>query len=149
MPSPPSILFRIIRPGRYWDVVQRHLPLAALTALPLAAAALVLPARLPLPACRFLKLTSYPCPFCGYTRAFYSIAHGHWYEALFNCPLAFPVFGAIAAVFTWHTAGLVTGRIIERGEMLKLNGRRGKLLIIAITALLLANWLFRLSRGLA
>ncbi len=110
-------------------------------------AALLIAALVPLTligtfhACPFLRLTGYPCMFCGMTRAFMAMAHGHVAGAWRISPLGVPLFLATLAAFFWGTAGLVTGR--------KLLLRWPWRWIAAVGAILLvANWIYRLSSGL-
>jgi hypothetical protein len=137
-----------VRPQSYWDVVGVHLPLALMTGIPLLLACLVPLKLLPMIPCTFLRLTGYPGPFCGFTRAFWAISNGQWSNALANCPLAGLLYVLVVCVFIWNAAGLWCGVIFKPGQMLALSRRQGRYIIGLISVLFLINWVYRLSMGL-
>ena len=134
------------RPDSYWDVAVLHLPLALITGIALILPHLVACDDLPLIPCTFLKLTGYPCPFCGLTRSFWAMAHGSWGAAATRAPLACLIYGATALLFAWHTAGLLTGLRIRSG-FFRFSGSRLVIWLMVVTVLL--NWAYRLSLGLS
>lgn len=142
-----SLFFSAWRPASYWDVVGPHLPLALVAGLPLLLAALVPLDRLPLRACTFLEWTGRPCPFCGLTRSFWAMAGGDWGFAVTNYPLAAPFYLAVAAVFAWNAAALLSGARLTRGRLLIL-GRWRRPALVTAALLLAANWGYRLALGL-
>jgi hypothetical protein len=92
-------------------------------------------------ACPFLRLTGYPCMFCGLTRAFSALAHGHIADAWHISPVGVPLFLATLAAFGWGVACLVTGKkLLLRWPWRWIAG--------AGAVLLLANWIYRLTAGL-
>jgi hypothetical protein len=55
--------------------------------------------------CPFYWLTARPCPLCGITRAFCSLAKGHWTQAIhFHAlsPLAFVMLFSLFWKFRWR-----------------------------------------------
>ena len=139
--------FTRVRPRSYWDVVGAHLPLALITGMPLLISFLVPLKLLPMIPCTLLRFTGYPCPFCGFTRAFWALSHGSWSDALLSYPLAGLLYMLIVCVFIWNTAGLLGGIIIGRGTMLRLDLRQTGWIIGLIFILFLINWGYRLSMG--
>jgi hypothetical protein len=139
-------VFRI-RPQSYWDVVGVHLPLALITGIPLLISYLVPLKLLPMIPCTLLRFTGYPCPFCGFTRAFWAISNGAWSDALLGYPLAGLLYVLIVFVFIWNTAGLLGGIIIARGTMLRFEPRQTGWIIGLFFMLFLINWAYRLSMG--
>lgn len=136
-----------LRPTSYWTVVVYHLPLALI-----AVAALLLPycfplGKLPLIPCTFLHLTGYPCPLCGYTRAFWAISAGEWGVALANSPLSIAVYLMTWIVFVWNGAALISGVVLSRGPRLKMGNAFRRKAITAALMLLAANWAYRLGMG--
>ncbi|MBN1278032.1 MAG: DUF2752 domain-containing protein [Deltaproteobacteria bacterium] len=134
------------RPSSYWDVISAHLPFALITGTVLLASILVPVVPSPLKICTFLKLTGYPCPFCGFTRSFLALGHGGWAFAMHNCPLSVLLYCLTIFVFAWNTAGLLAGVIIRRGRFLRLKPVRPWLIIII--GLFALNWMYRLFSGL-
>jgi hypothetical protein len=140
--------FSCSRPQSYWDVVGLHLPLALLTGMPLLLSYLVPLQLLPMIPCTLLRFTGYPCPFCGFTRAFWAMSQGAWSEALLDYPLVGLLYVLIVCVFIWNTAGLLGGIIISRGTKLRLDRRHTGWIIALIFMLFLINWVYRLNMGL-
>ena len=136
------------RPQSYWDVVGVHLPLALITGIPLLISWLFPLQLLPMIHCTLLRFTGYPCPFCGFTRAFWAMSHGAWSDALLGYPLVGLLYGLIVCVFIWNTAGLLGGIVIARGTMFRLDPRQTGWIIGLIFVLFLINWVYRLSMGL-
>lgn len=142
-----GLLFDVRQPPSYADVLARHLPLAILAGGVLAAAALMPIEWMPIPGCTFRKLTGYPCAFCGFTRAFISLAHGRWMEALVNCPLAVPVFVLFGAAFAWNVVAVAARRCIFPGPAWRLARRPRIALFSALVAAVLLNWAYRIACG--
>ena len=136
------------RPRSYWDVVGQHLPLSLVTGMALLLSSRTLCDLLPLKHCTFLGLTGYPCPFCGFTRAFQAMAEGDWALVMQNCPLAWPVYFTIVVVFVWNMTGLLLGVKIQRGRYLRLKPGQGRWAVALFSALFILNWVFRLGFGL-
>jgi hypothetical protein len=139
--------FSWTRPQSYWDVVGVHMPLALVSGVPLLLSSLVPMQLLPMIPCTFLRFTGYPGPFCGFTRAFWAIAHGAWSDALSNCPLAGLLYVLVVCVFIWNAVGLWGGIIIKPGTILALSRGPGRRIIGLISVLFLINWIYRLSMG--
>jgi hypothetical protein len=137
-----------MRPRSYWDVVVHHFPLAAISGTALFLPYFVAHKDLPLIPCTFLSLTGLPCPFCGFTRAFWAIAGGEWGEALVGCPLAFGVYFFMVSLFVWNVSALILGIVLLPGPGFHPPpGRRTR--IVGIVCLLFAvNWIYRLVMGL-
>jgi hypothetical protein len=146
MPIKPWLV--VLRPQNRLDSVGAHLPAALLTGAMLIASA-ILPIRgLPGPTCLFLRLTGYPCPFCGSTRTFIAMGHGRWHEAWHQSPLATVLFAGTVGVFLWNIAALATGIIIKPGEAANLTTKTRWWLAGALVSALAANWFYRIVNGL-
>ena len=91
--------------------------------------------------CLFLRLTSYPCLFCGMTRAFLLMAHGDIAGAWQISPLGVPLFLLLLTALGWGVACLVTGKRL----LIRLPWRW---VFAGFVVLVLANWIYRLSVGL-
>jgi hypothetical protein len=75
------------------------------------------------------------------------MAHGHWGQAFIDSPFAAALFIFTAIVLIFNMAGLVSGFHLQTGERLRLKAGRGKFVAIAIAALFVINWLYRLAMG--
>ena len=147
-PVPHSPLLTWNRPCSYWDVVGRHLPLALLSGIPLALANCLPINLLPLRPCTFLRLTHYPCPFCGFTRSFWAMAQGDWSFAFYNAPLACLLYVVASVVFAWNAIGLLMGVQISLGRFPRRRAGGVRWGLILVTSLLVINWAYRLALGL-
>lgn len=135
------------RPLSYGRVIAAHLPLAAVTGIPLLLAHTV-PLRLfPLRACSFLWLTGYPCPFCGVTRAFWLMAEWCFREAWIFCPLGAVLYAGAWMILVWNAAGLLSGRVIIPASLFGWVGRHRRAVGLGVLLIVLANWIYRLARG--
>lgn len=90
--------------------------------------------------CLFRKWTGVPCMFCGFTRAFENIAHGHFRAALLDCPAALFLYFGMWIVLTFATA--LTLR--QKSMAFTLTVREKQTGVAAIALILLANWVWRL-----
>jgi len=64
----------------------------------------VLADRIPL--CLFRNLLGWECWGCGMTRAFFSLIHGHWEQAIhynWRCVIVFPVIAYLCVTFVLKT----------------------------------------------
>jgi hypothetical protein len=136
--------FVCVQTPAYWDVVGAHLLAALAAGLPLLLSFIISHQTIPLLPCTFLGLTGYPCPFCGFTRSLWAISAGDWTYATINCPLAWPVYGALVLVFAWNAAGLLFGIKIMRGPALRLSSQQKRWALVLISVLVLLNWVYRL-----
>ena len=141
--------FSWTRPQSYREVVGAHLPLALATGIPLLISCLVPLKLLPMIPCTLLRYTGYPCPFCGFMRAFWAMSQGAWSEALASCPLVGLLYVIVVFGFIWNAAGLWGGMIIKPGRILALNREQSRWVIGFIFVLFLINWVYRLSMGLS
>lgn len=88
--------------------------------------------------CPFHRMTGYPCPTCGGTRATFALARGDVFGALTLNPLV--TVGV--PVFAWWLAFVaITGRAPRR---LDTHSRR---LWTVVGGLFLANWVYLLAAG--
>ena len=136
------------RPISYWDVVVYHFPLALFSGVALFLPCFVAIQSLPLIPCTFLRLTGIPCPFCGFTRSFWAIAHGRWSEAMYTCPLSFGVFFLVVILFLWNVSALAGRRVMYPSNFMTATPFRRRALAGGIFLLFLCNWIYRLTLGL-
>ena len=94
----------------------------------------------PVPPCIFHAVTGLPCPFCGGTRSFVAMAHGHFGTALYLYPLGPLLFLGVIAAVLYCAFVLVTGRRMR----LNISWRQRRNLIFAGLALLALNWAAKL-----
>jgi len=140
-------LFSVTYPASYQDVIIQHLPLALISGVILLAANYLPFEKIHLFKCFFLRLTGYPCPTCGWTRGFISMAHGAFSAVLYDCPLAIGLYIITAIVFACNAVGLMLGLKIGGGYTIKLNKKRISALIGLCFVLILLNWFYRLAIG--
>jgi hypothetical protein len=101
--------------------------------------------RLPGPVCLFRKLTGWPCPLCGGTRAFRALAHGDWTVALWTSPLAVLLGLALGVWWLYHLASLMGVGLPSRWPAVPRPWRQP--LLWLLLAAVLANWAYRLATG--
>lgn len=113
----------------------------------LAFAAAWLSLGLPWPGCVFHTLTRHPCLTCGMTRSSIRFFHGDFIGALRWNPL---VFVALCGVMIFNLYAFAV--LVFRAPRLRLTelGRAEKTFVrVLAVVLLLANWIYLLSRPLA
>lgn len=135
----------------YWNTFAGNLFLLLFSGGTLLAAFLFPIDRFPPGFCVFLHLTGFPCPTCGFTRAFAAFAHGNWLSGIQNCPVALLVYLSTIAVFIYNIAVVgmaLFGLQIQRGSILQLSSKKAVVLGILFFLLLIANWIYRLIMGL-
>lgn len=133
-----------IRTRSYWDVIGVHLLPTLASGIPLLLSFVASDHVIPLLPCTFLKLTAYPCPFCGFMRSIWAISAGNWTYATINCPLAWLAYSALVLVLTWNAIGLLLGVKIRRGPVLKFTSLQKRHALVVMGALILLNWSYRL-----
>ncbi len=140
--------FLAVRPQERRSVLRNHFAYALVTGVVLLVSAFFPLDRVPFRICMFYRITGYPCMTCGWTRGFVAMARGHWLTALADCPAVALLFFVVVAVFAWNAAAVVFGVNISRGPALRLNGRRLFWVCVAILAIVMMNWFYRLAMGL-
>jgi len=143
-----SLFISWFRPPSYRYVAGYHLLPALITGTALLLADFVPRYFLPVISCLFLRFTGYPCPFCGFTRSFWAMADSNWEFAFNNCPLACLLYITVIIVFSWNTSALILGIIIKRGKLLQIESDKRRWVVFFFSALIILNWIYRLSSGL-
>lgn len=95
--------------------------------------------------CGFKSLTGFPCPFCGTTRAFLQAGDARWADAWRESPLGLLLFPALLVLVIWSAWRLWRSRR-EPPPLEPL--RIPAWLVIAASAAVAANWIYRLTAGL-
>ena len=99
----------------------------------------------PLPGvCNFRRLTGQPCPGCGLTRCFVSLAHGDVMAALTFNAAGLLIFVVIAAQIPYRAVQLWR---IRRGLTQLQMTKFAVWLLGGIVAVMLVQWAFRLVGG--
>lgn len=127
-PLPPRVA---VRPGR--TALQS---LALLVGL-IVIARVALDFQLPMPACPLRELAGVPCPFCGSTRTFASLARLDFAAALRLNPLV--CVAACGASVLWLLAVLRGGKPLDRVRGVSARGGVRKWLLAAA---LVSNWIY-------
>lgn len=86
-----------------------------------------------------------PCMFCGYTRSFQLISRLDVPTVLRYNPAAVVLFVFMLAVMLWNLAGLLTGRVLLPGRLLRLGDRR--FVFAGAVLFFLLNWAYRIMYG--
>jgi hypothetical protein len=99
---------------------------------------------LPWPHCAFLALTGHPCATCGATRCAIAFFHANFFVAWKWNPFVFVLLCAVAIFDAYAFIVLVVrGR---RLRVIKFTPAERNFLRAIIVVLLLANWIYLLSR---
>lgn len=107
--------------------------------------------RFPLGFCVFRRLTGFPCPTCGFTRAFCDFANGNWGNGIHESPLALVLFIITVAIFVYNalvTLAALCGRRLQRAPIFQFSSGKIVVMVIVFSVLLVANWIYRLGLGL-
>ncbi|RZJ73276.1 DUF2752 domain-containing protein [Flavobacterium sp.] len=103
----------------------------------------------PFGVCLFKNATGIPCPSCGATRALKLLVHGEFWESLLMNPI-----GIILAVFMilipiWILSDKIQNHQSFYNFYLKSEQRlRKPAVAITLVALVVANWVWGISKGL-
>lgn len=149
-----SLFFNISCPAErtnYWNIFAGNIFLLLFSGGILLAAFFSPIDRFPLGFCVFLHLTGFPCPTCGFSRAFCAFAHGNWEQGIFNCPFALIIFVLIILIFIYNVAVVTAGILgfqIQRSSIPQLSSKKTAVLAVVFFLLLIANWIYRLMAGL-
>ncbi len=100
--------------------------------------------QLPIPACTFLRVTGYPCAFCGTTRSFFLAAKGNFAGALREAPLGVLVYATVGVTLFWCLMRSIWHRTGPAGQGTGLSIRAG---ICAAIIAAIVNWVYRLAMG--
>lgn len=100
--------------------------------------------RLPVPRCAFLRVTNYPCPFCGTTRSFLEAAKGHWGSALQHAPLGVLVYLGLCLIGVWCLFRTVLPST-KQDALWETPPPRA--LFYGVATVIIANWVYRLAMG--
>ena len=140
-------MISVTRPRNYADVLSRHLPLALVTGLGLVLAQTAPSGLFSGIPCLFHDLTGWPCPLCGLSRTFRSMAAGDWHFAFYNSPLGVVLYILTGIVFAWNLTGLLVGVTIGPPTKARrfLHSTR---FFVLTAALVTANWLYRIILGM-
>ena len=95
--------------------------------------------------CNFYLLTQLPCPFCGMTTAFAHMARGEVREALLAHPFGALSFVVCALLLPVALGAAISGKNALDAAKTKLPWKK---LSWLITAMVVASWIFKLSRML-
>jgi hypothetical protein len=146
--TPKTIQSYPIRWRSGWAIDSTRLGLALTSGIFLLLTFLIPINRLFLFECPFLNITTLPGPFCGFTRSIWAISAGDWIYATVNCPLAWLLYATLVGVFAWNSGCIMFGINIARKRILSLTRVQTNRVAGIIIALVLLNWLYRLSLGL-
>lgn len=97
--------------------------------------------------CLFRAITGFPCPACGSTRSIVAVLRGEMQEALLLNPLGFLGIALLIVIPLWLISDLVRGSDSLLRFYLKAEAFvRRKPVALTLLALLLANWLWNLTK---
>ncbi|NCD31785.1 MAG: DUF2752 domain-containing protein [Spartobacteria bacterium] len=137
-----------------WNADVPYTSVLLVHGLPVLAAALVMGCSLWIPLqwipvrhCLFLRITGYPCFFCGYTRAFWSMSQGHVMHAWQDCPLAAGVWLAVVFFLAFHAGACVLRLRLRLSPSLRRHFSFRSLVFFGMGVIVL-NWCYRLAMGL-
>jgi hypothetical protein len=131
---PPAAVPATHRDAGVW--LRLCLSSGALGGAAVLAWAVTLPA---VPLCTFKLWTGRPCPGCGMTRAFVSLAQGDLARSIVYHPLGVVLFGLAAAAFLGALSGLLRGK----DPVWRLATRHAPVLAAGVLGALLVVWVVR------
>jgi uncharacterized protein DUF2752 len=99
---------------------------------------------LPWPRCTFHSLTGHPCLTCGMTRSAMRFFHGDFVGALRWNPLVFVALCGLS-IFDAYAFAVLIFRA-PRLRVVQFTAEEKKVLRVVAVALMLANWIYLLSR---
>lgn len=99
--------------------------------------------ELGMPACAFLQRTGYPCPSCGLTTSFASLAHGDVRAGFRAQPGGLVLFAGVVVVGVAALGELACGRDLLRRL------HPGPIWAFVIIAGVLGGWAFKIVHGLS
>lgn len=135
-----QIRARLLEPGE----LNHELIWLAVSVGSVALAGMWLWSGLPWPHCVFHALTGRPCLTCGMTRSAVRFFHGDFAGALRWNPLIFVGLWALI-IFDLYAVAVLAMRA-PRLRLLQFSASEKKLIRILVIVLLLANWIYLLSR---
>ncbi|SEM13572.1 Protein of unknown function [bacterium A37T11] len=99
--------------------------------------------------CLFKKVTHLPCPSCGATRSLECLLHGKLTQAILINPLGLIVAFILVVAPIWVTYDLITRKsglyhLYRRVEI----QLKKPVLALPLVLLILANWVWNISKGL-
>lgn len=149
-----SLFINIVRPAEpinFWNTYAGSVFLLILSGAILVTARFFPLEKIPLGFCVFLHLTGFPCPTCGFTRAFCDFANGNWSAGFYLCPFVCILFIITVAVVVYNAVVIVAGLFgvrVQLGNFFQLSTRKTIVLAVFFSLLLMANWIYRLIMGL-
>ena len=93
-----------------------------------------------LPPCSFRLLLNLPCPSCGGTTCFALFVRGRWWQAMSANAATFVLACVCAGLIPWSLGSAVHGRLWG----IRRFAPSLSLLLIALSAVALVNWIVRL-----
>lgn len=99
--------------------------------------------------CLIKQVTGLPCPSCGSTRSVFSIMEGHYGQALLINPLGFLVAFILFVTPLWMLRDVTLRSHSLYNFYLRVeNHIRRRPLAIALTILIVINWVWNIEKGL-
>lgn len=135
-----QIRSRSLQPGE----INHELIWLAISIASIAFAGVWLWIGLPWPRCTFHDLTGHPCLTCGMTRSAIRFFHGDFIGALRWNPLFFVGLCAVTIFDVYAVAVLTTGA--RRFRLVQLTITEKRIMRVLVIVLVLANWIYLLSR---
>ncbi len=100
--------------------------------------------------CPINRVTGIPCPSCGTARSIIMITQGDLYGSLMTNPLGFLAVFLLMVLPVWVASDLVRGRdsLYRSYTHVELWLVRNKWLAGLLVALIIANWIWNIAKGL-